>query len=50
MVALPTSGLLLFKMLLVGIWYGLSDERVEESVNDSLLMMRFCPEFNSGSQ
>jgi IS5 family transposase len=36
------SGLLLFKMLLLGIWYNLSDERVEESVNDSLSMMRFC--------
>ena len=36
------SGLLLFKMLLIGIWYSLSDERVEESVNDSLSMMRFC--------
>jgi len=36
------SGLLLFKMLLLGIWYNLSDEKVEESVNDSLSMMRFC--------
>jgi IS5 family transposase len=36
------SGLLLFKMLLIGIWYDLSDEKVEESVNDSLSMMRFC--------
>ena len=36
------SGLLLFKMLLPGIWYDLSDEKVEESVNDSLSMMRFC--------
>jgi IS5 family transposase len=36
------SGLLLFKMLLLGIWYGLSDEKGEESVNDSLSMMRFC--------
>jgi len=36
------SGLLLFKMLLLGIWYGLSDEKIEESVNDSLSMMRFC--------
>jgi len=33
---------LLFKMLLLGIWYNLSDERVKESVNDSLSMMRFC--------
>jgi IS5 family transposase len=36
------NGLLLFKMLLLGIWYDLSDEKVEESVNDSLSMMRFC--------
>jgi IS5 family transposase len=36
------SGLLLFKMLLLGIWYDLSDEKVEESVNDSLSMMSFC--------
>jgi IS5 family transposase len=36
------SGLLLFKMLLIGIWYDLSDERVEESVNENLSMMRFC--------
>jgi len=36
------SGLLLFKMLLLGIWYSLSDERVEEAVNDTLSMMRFC--------
>jgi IS5 family transposase len=36
------SGLLLFKMLLLGIWYGLSDEKVEESVNENLSMMRFC--------
>jgi IS5 family transposase len=39
---LAYSGLLLFKMLLLGIWYGLSDAKVEESVNDSLSMMRFC--------
>jgi len=25
-------GIMLFKMLLVGIWYGLSDERTEEMV------------------
>ncbi|MCX8519346.1 MAG: transposase, partial [Methylophilaceae bacterium] len=31
------SGLLLFKMLLVGIWYGgLSDERVEAMANENL--------------
>jgi IS5 family transposase len=36
------SGLLLFKMLLLGMWYDLSDEKVEESVNENLSMMRFC--------
>src|SRR5215510_5765995 len=36
------SGLLLFKMLLLGIWYNLSDKKVEESVNENLSMMRFC--------
>ncbi len=36
------SGLLLFKMLLVGIWYSLSDERTEEMANDSLSVMKFC--------
>ena len=36
------SGLLLFKMLLTGIWYGLSDGKAEESVNENLLMMCFC--------
>ncbi|MCX8519875.1 MAG: transposase, partial [Methylophilaceae bacterium] len=36
------SGLLLFKMLLVGIWYGgLSDERVEAMANEKLSVMRF---------
>ena len=30
-------GLLLFKMLLIGIWYDLSDEGVEESVNENFL-------------
>ncbi len=35
-------GLLLFKMLLVGIWYGLSDEGCEEMVNENLSVMRFC--------
>ena len=36
------SGLLLFKMLLVGIWYGgLSDERVEAMANENLSVMRF---------
>ena len=36
------SGLLLFKMLLVGFWYALSDERTEEMANDSLSVMKFC--------
>lgn len=36
------SGLLLFKMLLPGIWYDLSDEKVDESVNENLSMMHFC--------
>ena len=35
-------GLLLFKMSLLQIWYGLSDERVEEHVQDSLSAMTFC--------
>jgi IS5 family transposase len=36
------SGLLLFKMLLLQTWYNLSDEKVEDMVNDSLSTMRFC--------
>jgi IS5 family transposase len=36
------SGLLLFKMLLIGIWYDLSDRDCELMVNDSLSAMRFC--------
>lgn len=36
------DGLVLFKMLLVGIWYGLSDESVEEMTLDSLSVMQFC--------
>ncbi|MCP5246669.1 MAG: transposase, partial [Burkholderiales bacterium] len=36
------SGLLLFKMLLVGIWNGgLSDESVEDMANANLHVMRF---------
>jgi len=36
------SGLLLFKMLLVGIWHGgLSDEAVEDMANANLHVMRF---------
>jgi IS5 family transposase len=38
----PYSGLVLFKMLLIGIWNGLSDERCEDFVNDSVSAMRFC--------
>ena len=34
--------LILFKMQLVGVWYGLSDVQTEETVNDSLSAMRFC--------
>jgi len=37
------SGLLLFKMLLVGVWSGnLSDRLVEEMVNENLSAMQFC--------
>jgi len=37
------SGILLFKMLLVGIWNGnLSDRLVEEMVNENLSAMDFC--------
>jgi len=36
------EGILLFKMLLLGTWYGLSDESVEEMVLDSLSAMKFC--------
>jgi len=35
-------GLLLFKMQLLQIWYGLSDPAVEDFVNDSLSAMQFC--------
>ncbi len=36
------SGLLLFKMLLVGIWHGgLSDESAEDTANSNLHVMRF---------
>lgn len=40
--AKPYSGVLLFKMLLLGIWNNLSDERTENLVNDSLSAMCFC--------
>jgi IS5 family transposase len=36
------SGLLLFKMLLLQYWYGLSDYEVEERVNDSISFSYFC--------
>ena len=36
------KGIVLFKMLLIGTWYGLSDESVEEMVLDSLSAMKFC--------
>ena len=38
----PYNGVLLFKMLLLGIWNDLSDVRTESYVNDSLSAMRFC--------
>lgn len=38
----PYSGVLLFKMLLLGIWNDLSDVKTEHYVNDSLSAMRFC--------
>lgn len=34
--------LILFKMQLISVWYGLSDVKTEEMVNDSLSMMDFC--------
>ena len=40
--AKPYSGLLLFKMLLIGIWNDLSDVQVEMHVNDTLSAMLFC--------
>lgn len=36
------SPLLLFKMLLLETWYGLSDYQVEEEVNDRITFSRFC--------
>lgn len=35
-------GLLLFKMLLIGIWYDLGDMDVEDMVNENLSAMVFC--------
>jgi len=37
-----TDGLLLFKMLLIGIWYDLSDRDVEDMVSENLSAMKFC--------
>lgn len=39
---LAYPGLVLFKMSLLGIWYGLSDRALEERVNDSITFSRFC--------
>lgn len=36
------NGVLLFKMLLLGMWNDLSDVKTEHLVNDSLSAMRFC--------
>ena len=36
------AGLVLFKMSLLGIWYGLSDRELEDQVNDSISFTRFC--------
>lgn len=38
----PYSGLVLFKMLLIGIWNDLSDERCEDFINESVSAMLFC--------
>jgi IS5 family transposase len=38
----PYGGVLLFKMLLLGMWNDLSDVKTENQVNDSLSAMRFC--------
>ena len=35
-------GILLFKMLLIGIWYNLSDEQTEDMILDSFSAMDFC--------
>lgn len=34
--------LILFKMLLLQTWYGLSDESVEENVRDRISFSKFC--------
>ncbi len=36
------SGLLLFKMCLLQIWYGLSDYEIEDRLNDSISFSYFC--------
>lgn len=36
------DGLLLFKMLMLQYWFGLSDEQVELQVNDRISFSRFC--------
>jgi len=36
------SGLLLFKMILLQTWYGLSDYEVEDRINDSISFSYFC--------
>ena len=36
------SGLILFKMLLLQTWYGLSDEVVEEQIKDRISFSKFC--------
>ncbi|WP_394799516.1 IS5 family transposase [Chryseobacterium turcicum] len=36
------DGLLLFKMSLLQMWYGLSDYEVEERINDSISFSKFC--------
>lgn len=36
------SPLLLFKMILISEWYGLSDTQTESMVNDSLSAIKFC--------
>lgn len=36
------SGLILFKMLLLQTWYGISDEVVEEQIKDRISFSKFC--------
>ena len=38
----PYSGLVLFKILLIGIWNELSDERCEDFINELVSVVRFC--------